>query len=588
MTTRRLAAILAADVVGFSKLIGEDEAGTLAALREIRKGIVNPILAEHGGRIFKLMGDGMLAEFPSAVEALRAAIRIQQGLLARNSGFTGNGRIEVRIGIHQGDVVVQGSDLLGDGVNIAARLEALAEPGGICISARVHEDAAGKIELHAQDLGEQSLKNIARPVRAYQVVLGASRAGSTKGDEGRPAIPLPDKPSIAVLPFQNMSADPEQEYFADGMVEEIITALSRVRSFFVIARNSSFTYKGKTVDVKQIGRELGVRYVLEGSVRKAGNRVRITGQLIDGLTGAHIWADRFEGSLNDVFDLQDEITTRVLGAIIPRIEEAEIALARKKPTENLGAYDIFLRGMASWHQWTQAGCNMALSQFLLAIESDPSFSTPYSLAASCYIMKRSLMWGFDPNKDSGEAERLARRGAQLGKEDALALCWSGHALAIFVREFDTAISLIDRALALNPNLAVAWQRSGWVRIYIGEHELAIKHLAQAIRLNPLDPLIFLAESAMATALFFEGYDDEASQWASKALQHQPGWLAATRVAAVSHACAGRFAEAGAAVTRLREVTPDLRLSDISAHMILKRPQDIARWQEGFRLAGLPE
>jgi adenylate cyclase len=282
MTTRRLAAILAADVVGFSKLIGEDEAGTLSALREIRREIVNPLLGEHGGRIFKLMGDGMLAEFPSAVQALRAAISMQERMRARNNGLPEGEQIEVRIGVHQGDVVIEGNDLLGDGVNIAARLEALAEPGGICISGRVQEDAAGKIVLQAEDIGEQNLKNIARPVRAYRISLPSEHA-PPKIAADRPALPLQDKPSVAVLPFQNMSGDPEQEYFADGMVEDIITALSRFRQLFVIARNSSFTYKGRAVDARQIGRELGARYALEGSVRKAGNRVRITGQLIDTL-----------------------------------------------------------------------------------------------------------------------------------------------------------------------------------------------------------------------------------------------------------------------------------------------------------------
>jgi adenylate cyclase len=312
MTTRRLAAILAADVVGFSKLIGEDEAGTLAALREIRKEIVNPVLAEHGGRVFKLMGDGMLAEFPSAVQALRAAMSIQERLRQRNAEAPPGRRIEVRIGVHQGDVVVEGSDLLGDGVNIAARLEGLAEPGGICVSGRVHEDAAGKIALDAKDMGEQNLKNIARPVRAYRV---STSSGEIKKEGDGPALPLPDKPSLAVLPFQNMSGDPEQEYFADGLSEDIITALSRMHSLFVIARNSTFTYKGRSVDVKQVSRELGARYILEGSVRKVGNRIRITGQLIDGETGRHIWADRYDRELVDIFDIQDEITRAVAASV---------------------------------------------------------------------------------------------------------------------------------------------------------------------------------------------------------------------------------------------------------------------------------
>jgi TolB-like protein/class 3 adenylate cyclase len=586
MTTRRLTAILAADVVGFSKLVGEDEAGTLAALKEIRKGIVNPVLVQHGGRIFKLMGDGLLAEFPSAVQALEAAIGMQKRLHERNAEATTGKPIEVRIGIHQGDVVVEGTDLLGDGVNIAARLEALAEPGGICISGRVHEDAAGKIALEAKDLGDQSLKNIARPVRAYRVSAGHSSEPNAPG--ARPALPLPDKPSLAVLPFQNMSGDPEQEYFADGMVEEIITALSQFRQLFVIARNSSFAYKGKHIDIKQVGRELGVRYVLEGSVRKAGNRVRITGQLIDALSGAHLWADRFDGGLENVFDLQDQVTISVVGAIAPKLEQAEIERVKNKPTGNQGAYDVFLRGMASWHQWTQLANNRALALFYRAIEIDPDFPTPYGLAAACYIMRSANGWSIDRDKEKSEAVRMARKGADLGRDDALVLCWSGHALVHMDGDFDLGVALVDRALALNPNLAVAWQRSGWVRNFAGEPELAVEHLTRAIRLNPLDPLIFLAQTAMAFAHFLLGRDDEALAWASKAVQVRPGWLPAIWVLAASNGYTGRLNEARAAMARLREANPDLRISNIKGLIPVRRAQDVARWDGGFRLAGLPE
>jgi adenylate cyclase len=325
--TRRLAAILAADVAGYSRLIGADEEGTLNRLRSIRADVIDPKITEHRGRIVKTTGDGLLVEFSSVVDALRCATQWQQEMAERNVGTPDDKRIEFRIGVHQGDIVVEDDDIFGDGVNVAARLEALAEPGGICVSARVQEDAAGRLDLTFDDLGEQSLKNIARSVRVYRVRLAtAENTSKVRPTESGPALTLPDKPSIAVLPFANMSGDPEQEYFTDGMVDEIITALSRIKWLFVIARNSSFAYRGRSVDVKQVGRELGVRYVLEGSVRKAGQRVRITGQLIDALTGTHLWADRFDGSLEDIFELQDTVAVRVAGVIEPTLRAAEIQI----------------------------------------------------------------------------------------------------------------------------------------------------------------------------------------------------------------------------------------------------------------------
>jgi adenylate cyclase len=534
MTTRRLAAILAADVVGFSKLIGEDEAGTLAALKEIRKGIVNPVMAAHGGRIFKLMGDGLLAEFPSAVQAVQAAIAMQERLRERNAKETTGKTIEVRIGIHQGDVVIEGTDLLGDGVNIAARLEALAEPGGICISGRVHEDASGKIALNAQDLGEQTLKNISRPVRAYRVSVGAPATGS-KAEAGRPALPLPDKPSIAVLPFENMSGDPEQEYFADGMVEEIITALARIRWLFVIARNSSFTYKGRTVDVKQVGRELGVRYVLEGSVRKAESRVRITGQLIDATTGGHIWVDRFDGSLEGVFDLQDRVTASVVGAIEPRLQQAEIERAGRKPTESLDAYDYFLRGMARLHLHTRDSLLEARGLYQRATELDPNYAAPYGMAAWCILRSRLNAWLADPDRETADAVRLARSALAAGKDDPTALWTSGHCLALLASELETGAAHIERALALNPNSAAAWTASGSVRMFLGEPADAIERFERAMRLSPLDPLVYFTYNGLGWAHLYAGHYDEAASWATKASQELPNWASTWRLAAISHA-----------------------------------------------------
>src|SRR5262245_16530614 len=376
--TRRLAAILAADIAGYSRLIGADEGGTLQRLRAIRDELIDPTIATHHGRLVKTTGDGLLIEFGSVIDGLRCATEIQAGMAERNAMVPPDERVEFRMGLNVGDVVVEDGDLFGDGVNVAARLEALAEPGGICVSARVQEDAAGRLDLAFEDLGEQQLKNIARPVRVYRVVT-----------EARPAMPqvssdppLPDKPSIAVLPFANMSGDPEQEYFADGMVEEIITALSRIRWLFVIARNSSFTYKGQTVDVKRVGRELGVRYVLEGSVRKAGSRVRITAQLIDALTGTHLWADRFDGLLEDVFELQDKVASSVAGIIEPTLQAAETARAAKRPTQDLTAYDLYLRAYAM--VWSSARqIPEALRLMEQAIARDPHYGPALAWAAHC-------------------------------------------------------------------------------------------------------------------------------------------------------------------------------------------------------------
>ena len=381
---RKLAAILAADVVGYSRLMGADEEGTLERLKAHRRELVDPEITRHRGRVVKTTGDGILIEFASVVDAVRCAIEVQRGMVARNSDVPDEKRIEFRAGINLGDIIIDGDDIHGDGVNIAARLEGIAEPGGIFISESSYQQVRDKLAIEFEDMGEQQLKNIARPVRVYRVPIGGIEP------KERPVLALPDKPSIAVLPFQNLSADPEQEYFADGMVEDIITALSRFKSLFVIARNSSFTYKGKTVDIKQVGRDLGVRYVLEGSVRKAGGRVRITGQLIDCETGAHLWADRFDGSPEDIFDLQDQVTEKVAGVLVPKVEQAEIARAKRKASSNLDAYDCYLRGLAFSQPVTREGDNEALSLFYRAIELDPDFAVAYGRAAWIYINRKRM------------------------------------------------------------------------------------------------------------------------------------------------------------------------------------------------------
>ncbi|MFY9737284.1 MAG: adenylate/guanylate cyclase domain-containing protein, partial [Rhodoplanes sp.] len=571
-------------VAGYSRLTGMDEEGTHAQLTGHLRSLVDPKIAEHHGRVVKNTGDGVLAEFSSVVEAVRCAVDVQRGMVQRNSEVPQEERIEFRIGINVGDIIIDSGEIFGDGVNVAVRLESLAEPGGICISDFAYQQVRGKIPAEFVDIGEQQLKNIARPVRAYNVSVDASIGGK----EEKPALTLPDKPSIAVLPFQNMSGDPEQEYFADGMAEDIITALSRTRRLFVIARNSTFTYKGRAVDVKQVGRELGVRYVLEGSVRKAANRVRITGQLIDTSTGAHLWADRFDGTPVDIFDLQDQVTASVVGAIAPKLEQAEIERARRKPTESLDAYDYYLHGMASFYRGTKDAISEALQLFHKAIARDPEFASAYGMAAWCYVQRKNNLWMTDRAQETAAIERLARQAARLGKEDPTALYTGGYALAQIEGHLDAGIALIDRALALDPNLAAAWHLSGWMRIHLREPEVAIAHLTRAVRLNPLDPLLFAMQNGMAAAHFLAGRYDEASSWAEKALREHPNYLPAIRMSAASHAFAGRLAEAQKAVARMRQVDPALRVAGLKDLVPFRRPEDFARYVEGLRRAGLPD
>jgi TolB-like protein len=580
---RRLAAILAADVVGYSRLMQLDEAGTLATLKSRRTEVLQPVVSRHRGRVVKLMGDGVLIEFASAVDAVECALQLQEAMEAANVDLPEDKRIVLRVGINLGDVIVEGGDLYGDGVNIAARLEAVAEPGTIFVSRTVFNHVRGKVKVGFEDLGERALKNIAEPVQVFRLKQSAG------ADVVRPALALPDKPSIAVLPFQNMSGDPEQEYFADGMVEDIITELSRFQGLFVIARNSSFTYKGRTLNVKQVGRELGVRYVLEGSVRKAGDKVRITGQLVDTSTGGHLWADRFDGGLADIFDLQDQVTTNVVAAIAPKLEQAEIERAKRKPTESLDAYDCYLRGLAEAYRWTQEGNNEALKMFYRAIELDPDFASAYGWAARCYSQRKNAGWMADRAKEIAEAARLARQAADLGWDDPVALWTAGLALAFVVGDLDDGAAFTDRALALNPNLAWAWLFSGWIKVWIGEPEVAIQRFARAMRLSPQDPLFFQMQAGTALAHFFAGRYDDAATWAEAAVRDRRSFLPLLCTAAASDALAGRTVEAGKAMARLRQLDPDLRLSNLKDHLFtLRRPADIAKWEEGLQRAGLPE
>ena len=399
---------------------------------------------------------------------------------------------------------------------------------------------------------------------------------------------MPDKPSIAVLPFNNMSGDPGQDYFVDGVVDDIISALSRLRWLFVIARNSSFTYKGRAIDVKQVGRDLGVRYVLEGSVRKSANRVRITGQIIDASAGGTLWSERFESALDDVFELQDEMATSVVGALVPQLEHAEIERARHKPTESLDAYDCYLRGLASLHRATREASSEALRMFRRAIELDGDFAAAHGQAAFCVGRRKANRWTKDGAAEASEAARLARRAVELGKGDAVALSTAGFALAYVVGDLDDGAAFIDRALVLNPNLASTWYFSGWVRIFLGELELATRHFAQSMRLSPLDPFIYLAMSGIAFVHFFAGRYNEALSSVEKALQESPNNHSALRIFAASNALAGRLEDAQKAMARLREIDPDFRISDVRNLMPIRRPEHFARYVEGLRKAGLPD
>ena len=649
---RRLAAILAADVAGYSRLIEADEEGTLGRLKALRAEIIDPKITHHKGRIVKTTGDGLLVEFASVVDAVRCAAEMQTALAESNAPLPQDRRIEFRIGVHQGDIVVEDGDIFGDGVNVAARLEGLAEPGGICVSARVQEDAAGRLDLAFEDIGEQSLKNIARPVRVYwvrpesphpnppgsesraplrpsggrgrgprsgRVRWVAPRTGTSapltlpspparRGERlksapfepnfgGKPSerfspdsparvraaepLPLPDKPSIAVLPFANMSGDPEQEYFADGMVEEIITALSRIRWLFVIARNSSFTYKGQAVDVKQVGRELGVRYVLEGSVRKAGTRVRITGQLIDALTGTHLWADRFDGSLEDVFDLQDQVALSVAGVIEPALQVAEMRRSAARPTTDLGAYDLYLRALAIFFPITKARIFDALGLLKQAITIDRHYGPALSWAAVCHLHLVRDGWAEEPETSRRKASDLARLALEAGENDPGILANAAAVLAQFGEDIGAMIGLVDRALAINPSYARGWYLSGLLRLFAGQPDLAIEHVETSLRLSPHErwgtgqPL-----SLIGNAYFVKRQFDEAASKLLLAIQDHPGFPPSYRALAACYAHMGRLDEAREIVAQLRAITPLVVPSDVQ----FRNPEHRELLLSGLRLA----
>ena len=574
---RRLAAILAADVVGYSALMQRAEEATYAEFERLKCEVIEPGLSRHDGRLIKTTGDGALAEFASPSAAVRCAVEIQESIAS------GRSSLKLRIGVNLGEVIVGADgDLFGDGINIAVRLEGVADPGGILISEKVYSEVEGKLDAGFEDRGEQQLKNIAKPVRAFAVRAGAFSALS---DRLSAAPPLPDKPSIAVLPFENMSVDPEQEYFADGMVEEIITALSRFKWLFVIARNSSFTFKGKAVDVKEVGRRLGVRYVLEGSVRKAAGKVRITGQLIDAITGAHIWADRFERDLTDVFALQDEVTVAVVSAIQPKLLQAEIALATRRRSENPTAYDFFLRAMPQVYLATREGVAEALRLAHRALELDPRFGLVAALAGNCHA--QNVLWGYstNPQLDRKEAIRLRRLALSDDDDDPEKLAWVSLISAFMVGDSEGAIEIADRAVALNPHSYAAWYCRGWVYRVAGLQEEAVRSFERAIRMSPVDPQLHQSFAGMGLAFIELDRFEEAVVAGKKAERHNPSWPVTYRCLASAFAHLGRDAEAREAAARLLEVDPTFTISSWIARGGQSKSKLLI---EGLRKAGLPE
>ena len=583
---RRLAAIFAADVAGYSRLMGADEAGTFARLRELRRELIDPKIAEHKGRIVKTTGDGLLIEFPSVVEAVACAVAVQQGAAERNAEVEPEQRIEFRVGINLGDVIVEDGDIHGDGVNVAARLEALAEPGGICVSRVVRDQVRDKMAIEFADLGEQQLKNIARPVRGFQIGPPASGPHATE----KTALPtdqplaLPDKPSIAVLPFQNMSGDPEQEYFVDGMVEDIITGLSRIKWLFVIARNSTFVYKAQAVDVKQVGRDLGVRYVLEGSVRKLGNRVRITAQLIDATSAAHVWAERYDRALDDIFALQDELTLSVIGAIEPSLRRVEIERARRKRPDSLDAWDLYLRALPFAATAMPEDADKALLLLEQAIALEPDYAVVHAMIAWCH--EQRYLRGGMLAETRAAASRHARAAIAAGGDDAPALAMAGFVIGIVEHDYETALDALDRSLALSPSSALALGFSSIIRAWTGADATSIAHAETAIRLSPYDPLIYLPYLGLAYAYFFTGRLEESLTAAGRAAQANPRFSVPAVFQTAALASLGRVDAAAASARHLLELEPGFRISPIAS--LSSNKARLAMLAEALRQAGLPE
>ncbi|MDJ0947011.1 MAG: adenylate/guanylate cyclase domain-containing protein [Kiloniellales bacterium] len=576
---RRLAAILAADIASYSLLVGRDEEGTFRAYKG-HLSALEPIIGFNSGRLVKSTGDGFLVEFASVVDAVACAAAMQRCMAERNQEQPNDRQLQFRIGVHTGDVIVDGDDIHGDDVNIAVRLESIAEPGGVAVSERVYDDVFNKLDLEFESLGPRELKNIAWPVRVYALAIETPR-------DTRPALALPDKPSVAVLPFENFSSDAEQEYFADGITEDIIMALSHIPWIFVIARNSSFSYKGLAADVRKIGRELGVRYVLEGSVRRAGDRLRVTGQLIDAGTGVHIWAERYEGRFADVFDLQDRVTEAVVGAIAPEIRAAEIARVARKPTRRLDAYDHYLRALSALNRSQVEEARRSLDA---ALEHQRDYAKAKALSAWCLTTAPHRSADFDP-KEIAAALRLAREAIEMADEEPEACAYAGYTLAFFRADVSGGLAMVERALDRCPSFAWAWVASAILHLCQGRFETAIERCERALRLSPRDPMAFRAQISRAFANLELGNFGAALDAARRVYDLNQKATASLRYQAASLAHLGRQEDAERVARRLLELSPDLRLSKVIAmyRVYIEDPEQTIKNQiEGLRMAGLPD
>jgi TolB-like protein/class 3 adenylate cyclase/Flp pilus assembly protein TadD len=583
---RKLAAILAADIAGYSRLMSMDEEATLRQLKSHRRDLIDPKIKEHRGRIVKTTGDGMLVEFASVVDAVRCSVEIQRTMLERNSDVPAEKRIQFRIGINIGDIIIDSNDIFGDGVNVAARLESLAEPGGICVSRVVRDQVRDKLSFNFEDLGEQSVKNIARPIKTHRIRLHDGEAGAIVREvvaPSTPAGPEASRPSIAVLPFTNMSGDADQDYFADGVSEDIITALSKLRWFFVVARNSSFVYRGKSVDIRAIAHELAVRYVLEGSVRKSGNRLRITAQLIDASTGNHIWANRYDGDLTDVFALQDEITTKVVAVIEPKMLEAEGMRSQGRSSTDISAWDTVISANSRFWRLTRGDVDGAIGILRNATVQYSEYAPAHAMLAFSLLF--SLYFGADDIAERiDEAAGHASKAVELDDSDPWAHLSHGYH-AFTVRRTEEAGDSFQRALKLNPNFAAAHGYLGWALAFDGQAELAIEHLHQAIHLSPHDPQNAMFNSALAAAHYLAGRYAEGAGFARTAIQLRPGIAGSHRIYCACLAQAGEVDAARAALAQLKRLQPDVSVAWMERY-VPYRAEPMARVIEGMRKAGL--
>jgi TolB-like protein len=584
-TQRRLAAIVSADVVGYSRLMGVDEAETLATMQAHRTELWNPIIEQYGGRVVGTAGDSLLIEYASAVAAVESSVAVQRGMLKRNAGLPDERQMLLRIGINIGEVIVEGEDIFGDGVNISVRLQAIAKSGGIAISSNVHEQVSGKLDVAFRDDGEHQVKNIDRPVHVWRWFPDAKTMTNEAVTADHP-LTLPDKPSIAVLPFENMSNDPDQEYFADGMSEDIITALSRSPWLFIIARNTTFTYKGGNIDVKRVARDLGVRYVLEGSVRKAGNRVRITAQLIDGTTGGHVWSERYDGELADIFDLQDEITQNVVASIQTQVHLTASEPAGRNKRPDLSVWELTMRGWQFLYDFSQESFAAAKTLLEEAIAHDPNSAEAHLVLAVIHFHDAHMGFVSDRQTTLTTANQLALRATRLDEQNeyahwALGLSYWGLA------RHDEAIVALERALELNPNCSVVYGSLGTVLSLVGRIDEAIANHEIAIRSNPRDPSIFFRFTGIGLAHFLAERYDAAIEWADKAIHRRPNWYLGHFLLAASHIRANRREEAEVAVSRCREVLPNASVSQLDG-LAIKDAAEMERFRDSLREAGLPE